>query len=128
MRARSLLRTCPGISHGVLAALIVCAPQAVHAQAFQGSATTTFGSVTIDDATPGVHNITVDTPRATVNWTPSDTGSGGPPIDFLPNGNVVNYVANGALNGDYIVLNRIIPTDTHPRRGVQRSGQQRCAG
>lgn len=112
MRVRSLLRSCPGVSHAALAALIALAPQAVHAQAFQGTGSTTFGTVTIDGATPGVHNITVSTNRATITWSPSDTGTGGPPIDFLPIANVVNYAADGALGGNYIVLNRIIPTDT----------------
>ena len=96
----------------IIALLLASASGPVMAQAFQGAPSVDFGGATINAGTPGAHTIIVDTPRATITWTPSDSAAGGGPIDFLPNGNTVNYVANGSLGSNYTVLNRILPVDS----------------
>lgn len=94
-----------------LVALLVAMPQVAQAQAFQGVGAVDFGSATIDSATPGVDTITVNTDRATISWSPSDTATGGGPINFLASGDTVNFAANASLGTNYVVLNRIVPTD-----------------
>jgi len=108
MRRRPSLILLRGTS---LAALLVAMPQVARAQAFQGSGIVDFGSAVIDSSTPGVDTITVGSDRATITWTPSDTATGGGPVNFLGSSGTVNYVADGSLGTNYVVLNRILPTD-----------------
>ncbi|WP_176594396.1 MBG domain-containing protein [Sphingobium sp. EM0848] len=108
MRARSSLAL---LRNASLVALLAAMPQVVRAQAFQGVGTVDFGSATIDSTTPGVDNITVNSAHATITWTPNDTATGGGAINFLTTGATVNFVANGSLGSNYVVLNRIVPTD-----------------
>lgn len=92
-------------------------PQA-RAQAFQGTPTVTNGSVTINRA--GTQDtFTVDTAQAVINWAPSDTATGGAPINFLPSGSTATYQNSANVTG-FTVLNRIIPTDQ--TRAVQFNG------
>jgi len=108
MRPRSTLSL---LRNASLVAMLAAMPQVARAQAFQGIGTVDFGSATIDSTTIGVDNITVNSAHATISWTPTDTASGGGAINFLASGDTVNFAANGSLGGNYVVLNRIIPTD-----------------
>jgi hypothetical protein len=92
---RALLLGC------AIAGLCAAAGQ-VDAQAFNANPKTVAGSVNYDRATPGVETITVDSPSAIINWTPS-----GVPSIFLPQGNTATFV-NGPSVGNYAVLNRIL--------------------
>jgi filamentous hemagglutinin family protein len=56
--------------------------------------------------------VTVNAPRAIINWTPHDARSGSGAIDFLPSDRSANFVNSSDRSGqDYIVLNRIIAAD-----------------
>ncbi|MEA3062849.1 MAG: hypothetical protein QOJ94_2630, partial [Sphingomonadales bacterium] len=89
------------------------------AQAFQGSFVNTAGAASRQLNTTTTETITVTTPSAILTWTPSDSAIGGPPIDFLPAGNVATFT-NGPGLKDFIVLNRIIPKDL--TRAIQLNG------
>ena len=65
-----------------------------HAQAFEGTPTVVSGGVVINRTT-GQDNIRVDTNQAVINWTTNDTGIGGGPINFLPNGRTAFFVQLG---------------------------------
>ncbi len=105
-----------GASLVAIAALLAAQP--LYAQAFQGAPVTSLGSVFINRATPGVDNIAVLGPLATINWTPTDTGIGGGAINFLPSGSTVNFAS--ARGAPYTVLNRIIAVD--PGRVIAFNG------
>jgi trimeric autotransporter adhesin len=113
MRTLKLNRYLPGVSMAVLSLLLATTPQKVRAQAFAGTPTVTFGSATIDRSVPNVDTITLpnSSPVTTINWVPTDTAIGGGPINFLPNGKVVNYVGSPGESTPYTVLNRVLPTD-----------------
>ena len=89
---------------------------AAHGQAYQSSGSTNpFGSVTIDNSVANTTTVTVNTNRATINWTPSDNPSSSAPFTFLPAGTTANYAGGAALSGaPYTVLNRIIPNSAKP--------------
>ena len=97
------------VSCAALAITVALTPQRAWAQAFQGTPTTTGGTVTYDRSTPGSETITVGTASAIVNWAPTDT-SGTGNIVFLPAGNTATYQGGPGL-ADFTVLNRIVPTD-----------------
>jgi filamentous hemagglutinin family protein len=127
MKLSTSVRALAGASLFVLGSALAWSPQAARAQGFAGTGVVDFGSATIDNATPGVTNVNLPntSPRATITWTPTDTRTGGGPIDFLPNGNVVNYTGDAGATGPYTVLNRIIPTD--PSRSVAFNGMVNSA-
>jgi len=89
---------------GALAAL--AAPATAGAQAFTANPTTIHGSVTYDRATAGVETITVNSPSAVINW--NFVSPIGNPIVFQPTGTTATF-RNGPNNGDFAVLNRIVP-------------------
>jgi hypothetical protein len=95
----------------VAAALAVTGQSApVRAQAFQGTPTTVSGTVSFNRTTPNFETITVDSPTAIVNWTPTDTAIGGGTINYLPAGATARYTSTSG--SDFTILNRILPTDT----------------
>jgi filamentous hemagglutinin family protein len=94
-------------------------PQAALAQAFQGTITSSTGSVTRAPTTSTTETITVASSKAIINWAPSDTQKGGGAINFLPNGNTATFTSAQGIT-DYTVLNRIIPTD--PTRPIALNG------
>jgi filamentous hemagglutinin family protein len=71
----------------------------------------------------GQETYTVNSPTAVLDFTPSDQGVGGGPIAFQDAGTSVTYV-NGANNGGFTILNRIVPVD--PTRPVGVSGTVRA--
>ncbi|MEO6224719.1 MAG: hypothetical protein ABIO80_02545 [Sphingomicrobium sp.] len=109
---RRLLVSCASLAIAATA----LTPQKARAQAFNGTPTTNSGTVSYNRATPGVETITVGSPLASINWSPSDTDGTGR-IDFLPYGNTATYQGTGS---DYTVLNRIVPTD--PSRAIELNG------
>lgn len=60
--------------------------------------------------TPGAttYIVNVNSAESVINWTPVDQ-SGTDPINFLPEGNTLQFRGNSA---GYTVLNRILPTDS----------------
>src|SRR6476661_7677514 len=85
-------------------------PTRARAQAFQGTPTTSAGTITFDRATAGIETINVGSTTATINWAPTDVqGTGN--INFLPQGSTATYQGAAGLNG-FTVLNRIVPSDT----------------
>src|SRR3954452_17991796 len=106
------------VSCAALAITVALTPQRAWAQAYQGTPTTTGGTVTYDRSTPGSETITVGTASAIVNWAPTDT-SGTGNIVFLPAGNTATYQGGSGL-ADFTVLNRIVPTD--PTRTIELDG------
>ena len=83
-------------------------PQAARAQAFQGSISSSTGSVTRSMPTSTTETLTIGTNTATINWSPNNQQQGGGPIDFLPNGNTATFTSTQGVT-DYTVLNRILP-------------------
>jgi filamentous hemagglutinin family protein len=73
-------------------------PGAAHAQAFNATPATQFGSVTYNRATPGVETIQVNSNSAVILWRPT-AGT------FLPAGNTATFQRVGA---NFAVLNRIV--------------------
>ena len=91
-------------------ALLASTPDAARAQAINATPATTGGNVTYSRftaPTPNAEIITVETPQAIINWTPTAPASG--PWVFLPGGNVVTF-QNGVSVTNFAVLNRILPT------------------
>ena len=93
----ALLRSCATVA--VTTAALTA--QQAGAQAFNGTPTTSTGTIAYNRATPGVETITVGTGSASINWNATNN-------DFLPNGNTATFTStNGITN--YTVLNRIVP-------------------
>ena len=82
-----------------------------HAQAVPNATpTTTAGDVTYSrdsTPTPMAETITVNTPSAIINWTPTTTPSG--TLDFLPKDHTLTFQVGGEQL-TFAVLNRIITT------------------
>jgi len=102
-----------------IAATLAFAPVAF-GQAFQGTPTVQSGNVTINSAVPGQDTITVRTPQAVIDWVPADAAVGGPPINFLPAGNVALFNNDPVLQNNFTVLNRVLPAD--PNRPIALNG------
>ena len=67
--------------------------------------------------------ITISNPTTTITWTPNDTQDLPGAIDFLPTGNTVHFVADSGLtNGQYTVLNRIVPGGDAGARSIAING------
>jgi filamentous hemagglutinin family protein len=94
------------LSTAAMATALAVAPQAARAQAFQGTANVVTGSAAIST---GANTTTIDvgSPETVINWTPTDLAGTGT-IDFLPSGTTATFQSNG----DFTVLNRILPEDT----------------
>lgn len=113
---RRQLQTASGLA---LATALVASGPAVHAQSFQATPTATFGSVSIS-TTPTTTAITVSSPSAVINWTPTDTAATGGPIIFQTSGTTATFTNSPAANSDFAVLNRIIPSGS--TRPIQFDG------
>lgn len=75
------------------------------------------GSVNFDRGNvSGVETYNINSPTAVIDFTPFDTATGGPPINFQDAGTSVTY--QGISN--FTVLNRIVPAD--PARAIQFNG------
>lgn len=78
-------------------------PQKAAAQAFQGTINSSTGTVTRNTTSPTAETITIGSPTATINWTPTGQPNGNGNIDFLPAGSVATFQGD-ANAGNYTVL------------------------
>ncbi|MEO0033775.1 MAG: hypothetical protein RIS94_3533, partial [Pseudomonadota bacterium] len=90
-------------------AIAVALATPAHAQSLQGSGVFAGGSGSIS-TTATTTDISVDTPTAVINWTPSDTAGTGT-IAFQPAGTTATFHGNLTSGADFAVLNRVIPVD-----------------
>ncbi|MGN6499198.1 MAG: hypothetical protein ACTHKM_03515, partial [Tsuneonella sp.] len=85
-------------------ALLQPAPAAAQSTTTQGQAVLASATYNSADATytPGanVDLVRVQTTDLLMNWTPNDTGTGGGPISFLPDGKSLFYFSDA---GNYTV-------------------------
>lgn len=113
------------VSSLAVATMLATGGQSARAQSFQGTGTVVGGSATIN-TNPGSAGIgasttvTLNSSTAVINWSPTDTASGGGPIAFQPTGTTATFTNNVDLISDFAVLNRIVPTD--PSRAVRFDG------
>ena len=110
MTAPSFASKCSALLMSCTAATLAFAPQGARAQAFQGTISSSTGSVTRASTTSTSETITIGSTKAIINWSPTDTQKGGGTIDFLPSGNSATFTSTPGVT-DYTVLNRIIPAD-----------------
>jgi hypothetical protein len=117
-------RRSSGISLAAMAASLLIAPQCALAQSFNGTPTLVSGDVTFDTSPiPFITNVTVNSPRAVINWNvPAPSGPGA--VIFQPQDTTANFLSGPGVN--YIVLNRILPTDL--TRAVQFNGTVNASG
>ena len=95
--------------------------QAAPTGAFQGSISSTTGTVTRTPTTNQTEKITIGSSTATINWTPTTAAQAGTgTIDFLPSGNTATFTSSVGIT-DYTVLNRIVPTDATRPIGLNGS-------
>ncbi|QOV92635.1 hypothetical protein [Novosphingobium sp. ES2-1] len=113
---RKQLLSASGIA---LATALAASGSVAQAQSFQATPTSTFGSVSINTGS-GTTDIVVSSPSAVINWTPNDTAATGGPIIFQSAGTTATFTNNPASNGDFAVLNRIIPSGS--TRAIQFDG------
>ncbi|MGE8132022.1 hypothetical protein ACQKO5_00330 [Novosphingobium subterraneum] len=113
---RKQLLSASGIA---LATALAASGSVAQAQSFQATPTSTFGSVSINTGS-GTTDIVVSSPSAVINWTPTDTAATGGPIIFQSAGTTATFTNNPASNGDFAVLNRIIPSGS--TRAIQFDG------
>lgn len=102
----------------IATAMLSHAPLA-RAQSFQANATVLGGTVTITNTVPGVTSVDVNSNSAVINWIPTDTATGGGPINFQASG-TATFTGTSGSGQDFAVLNRIIPVDF--TRPVQFNG------
>ena len=119
-RPLSRLALCSSLA---IATALVAGPGAARAQSFtesfQGSSTVVSGGATVSTGT-NTTTIDIDGTNADVviDWNPFDTTTGTTtPINFQPAGTTATFQST---NGNFTVLNRILPTD--PGRAVQFNG------
>ncbi|WP_298164438.1 hypothetical protein [Novosphingobium sp.] len=91
-----------------MAAMLTAAPMAARAQSFNATGTIVAGLGDISVA-PGTTTVATDSPNVVINWSPSDTASGGGPIDFQSAGTSALFSNRDATS--LTVLNRILPKD-----------------
>ena len=114
VKRRKLLLSCASVAIATAA----LTPQKARAQAFNGTPTTSVGTIGYNRGTPGIETVTVGSATATIDWSPDNSGSGN--IIFLPSGNIATFQGDTGLT-DYTVLNRVVPTD--PSRMIQFDGK-----
>src|SRR5690606_14357160 len=86
---------------------LLAAPQPAAAQSFDGTSIVVAGNAVVTTNTD-LTTVLVFEPETVINWTTIDMGSTGA-IDFQPEGTSAFFQPD--FNGDYTVLNRILPVD-----------------
>ncbi|MFC4295343.1 hypothetical protein ACFO0A_09790 [Novosphingobium tardum] len=107
------------VSTFALATALVVGSNVAHAQSFNGSSTVFSGGATVTTGS-GTTNVTVTTPQAVIDWSPTDTAIGGGPIAFQSAGTTATFTNDPAMTASFAVLNRIVPTD--PTRAIVFDG------
>lgn len=99
-----------GCGSAALALGLIFGPAPAAAQGIQATGNVTFGNATINNAVPSETTVVVSTPTTVIDWTPTEVN--GNALDFLPSGNFAyfNNDPNSAVQGNYAVLNRILPS------------------
>ena len=87
-----------GSSLFALSTAMALLPQQAAAQGFNATGTVFSGNATIIASTPTATQVTVDTPRAIINWVPTDN-SGTAPFSFQNANQSVNFNAGSGLGG-----------------------------
>ena len=113
VRRKALMLSCATLAMATAA----LAPQKAHAQAFNGTMSSTPGA-TQNITGPNSETITISSGTVTIDWAPNEVCCG--LIDFLPNGNTATFTSVGGLT-DYTVLNRVVPT-LDPTRAISLNG------
>ena len=102
----------------VLAAALGSAPGRLQAQSFNGTGTVVLGAADITSPTLTSTRVGTNSPNVVIDWTPTDTATGGGPINFQTAGTSALFTNQDATT--LTVLNRIIPTD--PSRPIVFNG------
>lgn len=92
---------------------------AVRAQSFQGTSNVVAGSASVF-ATGNTTTVTVRSPSAVINWTPTDTATGSSPINFQPSGTTATFTNDPRSTANFAVLNNILPAASN--RQIQLNG------
>ncbi|MCC6940231.1 MAG: hypothetical protein IT551_01275 [Novosphingobium sp.] len=116
---QSLSRKLVSASGMAIATAMLSHAPIARAQSFQANATVLGGTVTITNTVPGVTSVDVNSNSAVINWIPTDTATGGGPINFQASG-TATFTGTSGSGQDFAVLNRIIPVDI--TRPVQFNG------
>ncbi|MBA4353893.1 MAG: hypothetical protein C0409_04305, partial [Novosphingobium sp.] len=115
----SLSRKLVSASGLALATAMIANVPVARAQSFQGTVSSTVGSVSVVNGT-NTTTITVSSPSAVINWTPSDQAATGGPINFQPAGTTATFANNPTNTTSFAVLNRIVPVGS--TRPIQFNG------
>ena len=102
----------------VLAGALGSAPARVQAQSFNATGTVVLGAADITSPTLTSTRVGTNAPNVVIDWTPTDTGTGGGPINFQTAGTSALFTNQDATT--LTVLNRILPTD--PSRPIVFNG------
>ena len=106
-------RTALACSTLAMAVALTSAPG--RAQSFLAGSTTTFGSAVVTTGT-NTTTITISSPSAVIDWTPTDTATSPLAITYQPNGTTATFTSATP----FTVLNRIVPVD--PTRAIAFDG------
>lgn len=115
----SLSRTLVSASGLALATAMIANAPVARAQSFQGTVSSTVGSVSVVNGT-NTTTVTVSSPSAVINWTPNDQAATGGPINFQATGTTATFTNNPSGTGNFAVLNRIVPVGS--TRPIQFNG------
>lgn len=115
----SFARTLVSASGLALATGMIANAPVARAQSFQGTVSSTVGSVSVVNGT-NTTTVTVSSPSAVINWTPDDQAATGGPIDFQTAGTTATFTNNPSGTSSFAVLNRIVPVGS--TRPVQFNG------
>lgn len=100
-----------------MAAMLAVAPTSARAQSFNASGTVVLGSANIVE-TAGKTSVGTTAPQVVINWSPTDTATGGGAINFQTAGTTAEFFNQDGTS--LTVLNRVIPTD--PARPIVFNG------
>jgi hypothetical protein len=119
MRANRSRKGLAVVSTLAIATVLVTGAIAAHAQSFQATGNVVAGNASIF-ATGNTTDITLRSPDAVINWTPSDTATGSAPINFQPSSTTATFKNDPSFTSSFNVLNRILPSTA--TRAVQFNG------
>ncbi len=100
-----------GCGSAALALGLVLGGTPAQAQGIQADGTVTFGVAQINQTVPNETTVEVFTNTTVIDWNPREDAAGNA-LDFLPSGAFAffNNNANSQVQGNYAVLNRILPS------------------
>ncbi|MEY4270723.1 MAG: hypothetical protein RLZZ58_1939, partial [Pseudomonadota bacterium] len=117
LRRRALMQGC-----AIAASMIALSLGGPALAQVAGSGSVVSGTATISPPAGGAPanttQVVATTAQTVINWTPTDTSAAAGDVDFLPTGNAMTFYGPG----DYIILNRIIPSGAAVGRGIALNG------